>query len=620
MRTHDCSNERQVIRESWKRCQAWGMEHEHQPAPSLSGLANQPEEDAGLSELIAVTDTEVVPYYRNVLSSSRCLVLLADGQATILQSWGDGSITNRQLKPWFQTGANWQEQNCGTNAIGTAVATGSAIQVQRNDHFLKLHRNLTGSAAPIYNAGNQLAGVLSVFTDAYLPQAHTLGMVRLLSQSIENRLICKRFERSHRLITLNTNADNFDSPWSGIIVCDNTGTVVASNQRARQLLGQNPLTLNLEELVTGSIKRILQQPDRAPIQLVTRNRVRLSARITHPENSPSEQPVKLPTKKPEAAEAANPGLDDLEFGDGAVRRCADLACKVLKRGVPVVITGETGVGKEVLVKALHNASERSNQPLVSVNCAAIPSELVESELFGYQPGAFTGARAKGAIGFIRKAHKGMLFLDEIGEMPMAAQSRLLRVLQEREVTPVGSTESVPVDIMLITATNRSLQSRIDAGQFRSDLYYRINGLNVALPPLRERSDKQELIQHLYRQHRDAGQPEALSEVVLNALTRHPWPGNIRQLENVIKVAVAIADGEAVQLWHLPEDFLDVPEKSSTAQPKSPSTTSAIDRPSSGLSETLDVYRECMGNVSHTARALSISRNTVYKRLRELGVR
>ena len=278
----------------------------------------------------------------------------------------------------------------------------------------------------------------------------------------------------------------------------------------------------------------------------------------------------------------------------------------------------------MLVKALHRASHRKDQPLVAVNCAAIPPELVESELFGYEAGAFTGARAQGSLGFIRKAHKGILFLDEIGEMPLSAQSRLLRVLQERVVTPVGSTDSVPVDILLVTATNRPLGSRIDNGHFRADLYYRINGLCVELPALRNRADRLPLIQTLYSQHRDPGQSEHLSPKVLSALENHPWPGNIRQLVNVLRVAIAIADGEDVQVWHLPEDFLaefeaTAGEKSETAILE-PGVAGVEVEPEDTLARTLKVYRKCTGNVSQAARELAISRNTLYKRLRELGVR
>ncbi|QSP93549.1 sigma-54-dependent Fis family transcriptional regulator [Marinobacter salinisoli] len=628
MGSNDGLNESQVIQESWNRCIAWGLEHNSRPSPALGQSLGERVDHGTLTNLIAAADAEVAPYYRNVLSSSRCLILLTDAQGTVVRRWGDDAMAGHHLKAWFQNGANWREQTCGTNAIGTAITTGFAVQVQRNDHFLKLHRQLIGSAAPIYDANNELMGVLSVFTDAYLPQAHTLGMVRLLSQSVENRLICKRFEHSHCLITLNTNADNFDSPWSGILVCDDRGTVIASNQRAGQLLGRNPLNHSLDSLMTTPGKRVLQHPERTPLTLITLNKVRLSARVTHPNAADHELSVGKSARQEPRPNSRESNLPVLELGDSAVRRCADQAAKVLRRKVPLIITGETGVGKEVLVKALHQSSERRNQPLVSVNCAAIPSELVESELFGYQQGAFTGARAQGSVGLIRKADKGILFLDEIGEMPMAAQSRLLRVLQEREVTPVGSTESLPVDILLVTATNRSLQSRIELGQFRSDLFYRINGLSVALPPLRERSDKQELIQHIYREHRDPEQPETLSAPVLSALINHPWPGNIRQLVNVISVAVAIADGEPIQLWHLPEDFLSqIDQAGSHPDPvsvaKQPgSNPSAHESPaiSDGLSQTLKAYRQCMGNISRTARALSISRNTVYKRLRELGVR
>lgn len=282
------------------------------------------------------------------------------------------------------------------------------------------------------------------------------------------------------------------------------------------------------------------------------------------------------------------------------------------------------MGKEVLVKALHRASSRCDQPLVAVNCAAIPPELVESELFGYEAGAFTGARAQGSLGFVRKAHKGILFLDEIGEMPLSAQSRLLRVLQERVVTPVGSTESIPVDILLVTATNRPLGARIDRGEFRADLYYRINGLCVELPALRNRADRTRLIQSLYARYRDPGQAETLSSRVLAALDKHPWPGNIRQLVNVLQVAIAIADGEDVQIWHLPEDFLAEYESAEATtgaalavEPQSPAPG---DEPSDTLTRTLQVYHKCTGNISRAARELAISRNTLYKRLRELGVR
>lgn len=628
MRTNENSDNQNAIADSWNRCIAWGLDRDHEPTLVEPEPGRLEEIRRLYGELLSVTEAEVLPYYRNVLANSRCLILLADQHATVLSSWGDERITKNRLKPWFQIGANWQEQTCGTNAIGTAIATGAPVQIKRNEHFLKANRSIIGSAAPILDARKHIVGVLSVFSDAYLPQAHTLGMVRLLSQSVENRLISRQFGRDHFQITINTTSDNFDSPWSGILVCDDTGHIVASNQRADQLLGMPTLDTRLDGLFTTHRNHILGHPEQEPLQLTTRSKVRLSARLKRPaaKRQNLERADTASSDGIADQESYLPSLDNLEFGDSAVKRCAAQSLKVLQRGVPVLITGETGVGKEVLVKALHRASNRQDQPLVAVNCAAIPPELVESELFGYEAGAFTGARAQGSLGFIRKAHKGILFLDEIGEMPPSAQSRLLRVLQERVVTPVGSTESVPVDILLVTATNRPLTSRIDAGYFRADLYYRINGLCVELPALRNRADRRLLIQSTYSRHRDRSQSEELSPNVLSALENHPWPGNIRQLVNVLRVAIAIADGEDIQIWHLPEDFLaefDSAVRSKTAEVSREHTerADAIDEITTDpLARTLQVYHKYTGNISRAARELAISRNTLYKRLRELGVR
>lgn len=282
--------------------------------------------------------------------------------------------------------------------------------------------------------------------------------------------------------------------------------------------------------------------------------------------------------------------------------------RLLEKDIPILIQGETGAGKEVFVKALHQASSRASQPFIAVNCAAIPAELVESELFGYEKGAFTGASQKGHIGLIRKAHKGTLFLDEIGDMPLRVQARLLRVLQERCVQPLGSSELHPVDVRLVSATNRPLRQDVDSGQFRADLYYRISGLNLELPPLRERSDKQALFHKLWEQHREPHQRAGISREVLELFQHHPWPGNLRQLSSVLRVALAMADDQPIRAEHLPDDFfLDLPTDT---------TLQAHPEPDDLASQ----YQACGGNISYLARHLGLSRNTLYKRLREQGVR
>lgn len=631
-RQHEQPEYRSVIADSWNRCIGYGLHHDHEPEPANLEDPAVSRVEREYAALLSTTETEVLPYYNNIMSNSRCLILLADSGARVLKGWGDRRITESHLRPYFCAGASWHERYAGTNAIGTSVATGSPIQVQRNEHFLKLNRSIIGSAAPIFDTDRTLVGVLSAFSDAYLPQAHTLGMVRLLSQSVENRLIVRKLGGDHFILTLNATADNIDSPWSGLIAFDQTGRIAASNQRADQLLGESLSGRNLSSLFMESRNLILNHAETSAIQLTTIHRVRLSGLLKRPaqikpvHSKPAPRPVERTS--PNDRQQLTVSLADIEHGEPVVRRCADQAGKVLERGVPILICGETGVGKEVLVKALHGHSERRDQPLVSVNCAAIPPELVESELFGYEAGAFTGARAQGSLGLIRKADRGLLFLDEIGEMPLAAQSRLLRVLQEREVTPVGSTERIQVDILLVSATNRPLSDRISSGEFRADLYYRINGLCVELPALRERMDKRQLIQRIYQEQRDDGQSDTLNPEVMAALENHPWPGNIRQLVNIIRVAVAIADGDEVELWHLPEDFVaeyegrKEPAQKTVFDPSSFSEAPQANDNSQTdtMKQTLVVYQQCMGNVSRTARELAVSRNTLYKRLRDLGVR
>ncbi len=230
--------------------------------------------------------------------------------------------------------------------------------------------------------------------------------------------------------------------------------------------------------------------------------------------------------------------------------------RVIDRDIPILVLGETGTGKELLARAIHQESQRARQPFIAVNCASIPDTLIESELFGYEEGAFTGARRKGAVGKILQANGGTLFLDEIGDMPIALQAHLLRVLQERQVVPLGSNKAMAVDVAIVCATHRNLREMIAAQTFREDLYYRLNGLAVQLPALRERSDLAALAA-LHRPARGITQPDAVGRGRRALLTRCPWPGNVRQLFNVLRTACVMAAGErTIRREHLPDDFLD----------------------------------------------------------------
>lgn len=596
-----------IIQESWSRCRDYGLTHQSTPRfdpPAPGELSTLLE---SRQALVQTTHQEVLPYYGTILSNSNCLIMLADDQGRLLQSWGDQRFIEPRQAAGFVAGASWLERYTGTNAIGTALSCGQAVHIQHDEHFLKANRFMTGSASPIFDEQRRMIAVLDVSSDSYLPPAHTLGMVKMMSQSVENRLILKLFADQYHLLSFNTSLDNLDSPWAGLVVFDERGHVVSANRRADNLLGQSLTYGAIEQLFDVPLQQLLNQPDGQPFSLRTSSHFRFHARVCRPAR-PAPIQARDFRPQPLTPVSEEPSLRTLSLGDARMDKAIRLAERLLEKDIPILVQGETGAGKEVFVRALHHASSRANQPFIAVNCAAIPAELVESELFGYEKGAFTGASHKGHIGLIRKAHKGTLFLDEIGDMPLRVQARLLRVLQERCVQPLGSSELHPVDVRLVSATNRPLRQDVDSGQFRADLYYRISGLNLELPPLRERSDKQALFQRLWEQHREPQQRAGISREVLELFQHHPWPGNLRQLSSVLRVALAMADDQPIRAEHLPDDFfLDLP----TGAP--PPTRPEHD-------DLASQYQACGGNISYLARHLGLSRNTLYKRLREQGVR
>lgn len=619
-----------IIENSWSRCESYGLSHN---SPPQFGELRQGHVAALLDEhhnLVHTTETEVLPHYRNILSNSACLIVLADNQGQVLNTWGSTRFHDGDrhgLLPGYQ----WHEVGTGTNAIGTALATGQAVQVSRDEHFLRANRYMVGSASPIYDTRKKMIGVLDISSDAYLPQDHTLGMVKLMSLSVENRLIYAAFQRDHFIVTFSANISGLDSHWSGMLVLDESGKVISANRRAWVLLAKDLALINIEQIFDCRFLELCQQPANTPLSLKAFGRYHTWVRV----QPPLAPPLKIPDYRrspsyrnpAEADPVIRPRntllppdvvpFDELEHGDQAVRQVLLQLSKVVEKDIPILIHGETGSGKEILVRSLHYHGSRSEKSLVAVNCASIPADLIESELFGYQKGAFTGANQDGAIGLIRRADGGTLFLDEIGEMPIAMQARLLRVLQERVVTPLGSTESYSIDIRLVSATNRDLKHAVQQGLFRQDLYYRLAGLNVTLPPLRQRSDKAELIHYAAQrlQLEDPAKPR-LSKAVLDLFLQHPWPGNMRQLSNVLKVASAMTEDGIIKPEHLPEDFYhDLAVGGSDYDADRAQEYGSTQQPITIAERIQTLYRQTGGNISRTARLAGVSRNTVYKYLR-----
>ncbi|WP_226502629.1 sigma-54-dependent Fis family transcriptional regulator [Pseudomonas sp. MWU16-30317] len=598
-----------MIKDSWARCREFGLDHRSLPA--FGQLP--PQQVCQLLErhrvLSLTAHQQVLPFYENILSNANCLILLADNQGQVLNSWGTQRFVEPTQGLGFVAGACWIEQAAGTNAIGTALAGEQAVHIEHDEHFLKANRFMTGSAAPIFDASRRLVGVLDLSSDSFLPPSYTLGMVKMISQTIENRLILDQFQNTHFQLTFNTGLDNLDSQWAGLLIFDESGHILCANRRADSLLGTSLLQASIDELFRTTLAEVLDQSNGQPFALQASRDNRFYGQLKRPK-APVLPLASLPRSGQPVAGALPMAVG---FGDAKIEKAFEQAQRLLEKNVPLLILGETGAGKEVFVKALHQASTRAKQPLIAVNCAAIPSELVEAELFGYEKGAFTGAHHKGSIGLIRKAHKATLFLDEIGDMPLAVQARLLRVLQERCVQPLGSSEQHPVDIRLISATHCSLRDQVHRGLFRQDLYYRVSGLNLELPPLRERTDLPALVRSLWNQHREPRQTAGFDSHVMALFERHPWPGNLRQLSNVIQVALALADGELIGTAHLPEDFfadLEVCNHSGV-------TVKTADSPavSGSYGNLNELLQACGGNISQLAKHLGVSRNTVYKRLR-----
>jgi sigma-54 dependent transcriptional regulator, acetoin dehydrogenase operon transcriptional activator AcoR len=319
-------------------------------------------------------------------------------------------------------------------------------------------------------------------------------------------------------------------------------------------------------------------------------------------------------------------LEDLAGEDSHMLRNARSAYRIADSNVSVLIQGPTGSGKEAFAHAMHLASGRASRPFVAVNCAAIPETLIESELFGYKAGAFTGARKDGMRGKILQSSGGTLFLDEIGDMPLMLQTRLLRVLEEQEIVPLGSESPIKVDLHVLAASHRNLREMIARGTFRDDLYYRLNGITLELPALRDRADKERVIHHALGAETGDGRPAAIERDALQRLLNYPWPGNIRELRNVIRTALAICDGGVIRRIDLPREI----REAETIQTAPPSLDGHISAATQGPGSAnplqvaeraalLSVIEDCHGNMTRVAMQLGMSRNTLYRRIKRHGI-
>lgn len=621
------------VARSWQRSLAAGL----QPAGRLLDT-----EHASASELnrTMASNHDLLAHSRPVMEvlfeqvrHLHGMVILADRRGTLMHTLGHTDFLTKADRVALSCGASWHEQHRGTNAIGTALMEAAGIEIHGAEHFFERHEFLTCTAVPIRSAVGELMGVLDISGDQRSRQPHTMGLVNMASRLIENRMIVATCRR-HLLLHLHPQMEGIGTVAEGILAVSEDGWIVGGNHAGFHMLRVMPadlggvqishrLDVSLDELLSRQRRRpgqasLVRLQDGAAlfVQLQRDAGTLLAGASTAPERL---NPV------PAVAKETVDALAALDTGDVRWRMACEKTRRVLDKPIPLLIQGESGVGKELFARAAHDSGPRRHQPFVAINCASVPENLIEAELFGYAAGAFTGARREGSPGRLREAHGGTLFLDEIGDMPLALQARLLRVLQERQVTPLGGGQTVAVDFALVCASHRKLRDEVAAGRFRNDLYYRINGLTVLLPALRERTDFTVLTSRLLVDLNPGRQVQVMPEL-LERLRQHDWPGNLRQYANALRTASAMLDSHEnwIDWRHLPDDLLEDLTPAATIPAPPPSRPGAV-RPPADLPHNLQqlsllamqqALDGCGGNVSQAARRLGISRQTLYRKLND----
>ncbi|MEO7431186.1 MAG: sigma 54-interacting transcriptional regulator, partial [Dokdonella sp.] len=440
--------------------------------------------------------------------------------------------------------------------------------------------------------------------EASVHHIHALGMVRLAVDQIEHRLF-DHLCRDRDVIRVHSDAALLGTAREGLLVFEGH-MLVAANRHALELLGLGWGEFGrrrYDELFSGALPAAggsSMLRDHLGTHLhARRNAKSASIAVTH---------------KCEASTRVQPARAPRPYFDDAQELQLQRATRLLDADIPVLLLGETGTGKEVFARELHRRSARAKSAFVAVNCAALPESLIESELFGYVTGAFTGARREGAPGLLRQAHGGVLFLDEIGDMPLSMQSRLLRVIQEREITPLGGGRTMPVDFRLVSATHCDLQAAIDAKTFRPDLYYRIAQNTFNMPKLCERGDRGELIASLWSSLGATAAGMRLAPAALELLVSCPWPGNFRQLVGVLRTLIALGERQStIGVDRLPD---------SVRRPVVPQVAQVF---AAGVVSSMNALRhdamchaleQSGGNTSAAARRLGVSRSTFYRQLQK----
>ncbi|MCX7081623.1 MAG: sigma-54-dependent Fis family transcriptional regulator [Pseudomonas sp.] len=605
------------IARSWLRClEDYHLDPALSIAPTVLEHGRVLESRERLQQVLQIAGNEMSSLHQQ-LSGAGHAVLLTDARGVILNCVTAPAERKIFERAGLWLGADWSEACEGTNGIGTCLIERQSLTIHQDEHFRGRHTGLTCSASPVFDPHGELLAVLDVSSARHdvsrQSQFHTMALVNLSAKMIESCYFLRYFDNQW-LLRFHLQAESVGLFSEGLLAFDGEGRISAVNQSALNLLGHvrgGLLGKPVEAFFDCSLDELLGRASvnaNASWPLRTRDGRGLFAVLRG-------QPRSVPTPVIATARVTErTHLSGICLGDAALQNDFRKALRVFERDVPLLINGETGSGKEAFAKAVHHASQRADKAFVALNCAAIPESLIESELFGYRGGSFTGARKEGMRGKLQQADGGTLFLDEIGDMPLALQTRLLRVLEDRLVVPIGG-EPQAVNVRVISATHRNLLDRVQDGSFREDLYYRLNGLEIALPALRERSDKSQLLDFLLAEEA-AEQNVLLDGPARQALLDFAWPGNVRQLRNVLRTLAALCEDGLIGFEDLP-----VMIRQSRPVPVLMAVDETSERPLDDAERLalLNTLEQQRWHMTHTAEQLGVSRNTLYRKLRKHGI-
>jgi sigma-54 dependent transcriptional regulator, acetoin dehydrogenase operon transcriptional activator AcoR len=661
-----------VVAQSWSRCvNEYSLNPARPRAPEFIEGVDLEARRTRLADLIACARHEMTILYQQ-LGDIESAVVLTDTDGVIVHMVSSPKFSADAGPLGLRLGGIWSEEMAGTNGMGTCLAAASPVWVHREDHFFHQLAQLTCSAVPVYDPSGEIIAVLDVSSRSSVMQQHLLVMLGMTARMIENRLIDRCFSKAHPL-HFHSRPEFVFTLHEGKLAVDADGQVLAANRSALFQLGLTSMkdirSRRVEDLFATSLDDMLERSTLSSFHPVVTYHANANLRFFAVAQRPA-QPTGASSGTSSSASSLVPSShiasalhgdspvtatrgrtgpqlrsQDNTFKDARLLAHLHTAHRVIARQTPILLCGETGAGKEVFARAVHGASPFAGGAFVAINCACLPESLIESELFGYRAGAFTGAQRGGRRGKILQADRGTLFLDEIADMPLELQARLLRVLDERQVTPLGTDDTHPVDFQLISASHQHLPTLVREHRFREDLYYRLAGIELLMPPLRERSDKHELIRDILAA--EGGAAAVLSQEAEQTLMDHAWPGNVRQLRHVLRTALALADGRPISHAHLtalpvspmmiakPDDRATASYAASGTDPGDTDIAEAVASEAGPAGETLQgklkplqahertmllqLIVEHRWNVSNVAKALGISRNALYRKLHKLDI-